>query len=160
MRRFLCGLFLLAISSAPVAAQHFKAETKQPSNPRLVFVHSEQVNKLVRTRIQTCLTQMSREMGVLGREMPLIVVMHVSDKEAETLNVHTTSVRRIDGTAGGTYYELWITSKASMVHVADGMQRILEKEFQISVSDVEREAMVRRVSRFMASTVSADGYGG
>ena len=156
MRRLAWGLVVLVAFSVAADSQNTKY-----ANLRFLFLNSQQqVSKQVRAALKSGLVRVASEMGLAGREMPLIVVVKVSDEEAATAAVNRIAVRHIEGTNAGSYYEVWISTKTTVPDITDSMARILEREFRVPLSDTEREKIVRRVSRYLLNTVSVDAYGG
>ena len=157
---FVVLVLLLFISPTLFAAD---ALASAPAN--LVFLESTDTRgRLPQERITTCLGQLVREMQLLGREMPHILVFHVSEKAGRAAGIlrpdlHHTSVRINTPADAPTalYYEVWLVGDGSPAEYTIALESILERHFDLKLTEAERRQVSARVLRFLANTVSAYG---
>lgn len=82
------------------------------SSPFVIFETSDAPGKLDSTKIEECLRLTLREMNVDGRQLPRIVIYHISPEAGRYLGIDTNSNWRSSG-GGHLRYEMWIVGPPS-----------------------------------------------
>ena len=127
---------------------------------RIVVMKSvDAPGKVTVERIATCLRLMALELKLSDKDLPLIVVLHVSRKGAAAAGMDRTKVRRsFDANTGQTlYYELWIVGEPRIADYCAAVMRILENHLGQAIDDKQRITIMQRAVRYLENTVSATG---
>jgi len=140
------------------------ANGPEAGSPSLIFLESVDARgALQQERIGTRLAQLVREMQLAGREMPNILVFHVSEKAGRAAGIRrsdigNTSVRiNSNHTSSVVYYEVWLVGDGSPAEYTIALENILEHHFELKLTDAERKQVGARVIRYLLNTVSAYG---
>lgn len=124
-------------------------------NPLIFLDSSGAGSKLVSERLETCLHLVSRELGVAGRPLPPILVLHASPQAARAAGVEHTTVIINTPDEGARSYQFWIVGKPTYVEYTAAMYDILEDYDNIRLPEPERKQIMTRVIRFLKNTISA-----
>ncbi len=123
----------------------------------LVFLESPDAKgTLDRGQMSACMAQLVRDLGLSGRELPVVMVLHVSDKAGSVAGlVQRTTLRHNTGTSGPpAYYELWIMGAPSPSEYLTAFENILERHFAMNLSDERRAQVLTQLARFFKNTVT------
>lgn len=124
---------------------------------KVVLVNSPDASGVLSPeRLTQCLSQLAREWELPLRDLPNVMVFHVSKEVAEAASVRKdTAVRRNSGgESGQAYYEVWLVGKPEYKYVL-ALQAVLEYHFHFKPSDEQRDLIVNRVGRAQTYTVDA-----
>ncbi|HKN33680.1 MAG TPA: hypothetical protein VJX16_10610 [Terriglobales bacterium] len=121
----------------------------------LIFLESPDIAHLETQKLTTCLTWLVRELGLEGKDLPLIVVMHISERAGKAAGVAASSIRRnSSGNRGDVYYEFWIVGQGSAAVYAVNLEAVLERHFVLKLTDAEHADVLKRVVRMLNASVS------
>jgi hypothetical protein len=146
-------LFLTTLGSGVV----FAADSLNGSAANLYFVEAPDARGLEQQKIASCENLLLREMNLAGRELPRVLVLHVSESTGKALKVRTSIRRNHSQDQTDVYYEFWIVGQGRAVDYAVAMEELLRQHFQLQMSDAERKEVLTRVVRILNATVSAYG---
>jgi len=136
-----------------------RAQSPQYPKQHFIFLNSlHNVSQATRRLMHRSLDRIAREMGLNDREMPLITVMQLDRSDAQAAGVARVSVRRISGVSPSSYYEVWVAGQPTTLQAVDTMQTILEREFELQLTEPEKEDLVRRVTLLLNNSVDAKSY--
>ena len=127
------------------------------SAPFVILETSDAPGTLDTSKLSECLKLTLREMNLDGRELPRIVVYHVSPETGRYLGVDTNSNWRSNG-GGHQRYEMWIVGKPSTYLFSYMLENILERYFQLQFDDAARSRMVNHVERGLNATVDVRSF--
>lgn len=127
------------------------------SSPFVIFETSDAPGTLDVQKLSDCLQLTLREMNLDGRELPRIVVYHVSPAAGHYLGIETNSNWKSSG-GGHMRYEMWIVGKSSNYLLTYMLENILERHFQLQVDETARSRMVGHVERGLNATVDARSF--
>lgn len=148
MVRVVTVLLVLALLSPCVLAQ-------TPATSLIFLDSSGAGSKIVAERLETCLHLVSRELGVAGRPLPAIVVLHASPQAARAAGVEHTTVIVNTPEGGARSYQFWIVGQPTYVEYTAALYDILEDYDNVRLPDPERKEIMTRVIRFLRNTISA-----
>ena len=133
------------------------ADAANGAAANLYFVESPDARGLEKQKIASCENLLVREMNLGGRELPRVLVLHVSESIGKALKVRTSIRRNLSKDHGDLYYEFWIVGQAKPFDYAVSLQTLLQEHFQVQMTDAERKEVLTRVVRILNATVSAYG---
>ncbi len=138
-------VFLLATTLAVAQSEQKVSLVASRDAPGSLSVH----------RLERCLEHLAREWKVPVKELPHVVVFHVSRKVADSAFVlDDVAVRRNrSGNSGEEYYELWLVGQPDRKYVL-ALQNVIEYHFGLKPTDDERATVVARVARIEDATVN------
>jgi len=124
------------------------------SDRKVALVNSPDAPGIITVdRLKQCFVELARQWDIPEKDLPNIVVFHVSKKTAETAFVtQETAVRRNMG-GSDAYYEVWLVGKPDLKYVL-AFQNVIEYHFTMHPSDQKRNEVVDRVARMEYATVS------
>ena len=123
---------------------------------KLIFLESPDAGHLESQKVATCFSMLIHELRLEGKDLPTIVVVHVSEKTGKAAGVPASSVRRnLSGGPGNIYYEFWIVGQGNAAVYAVYLEVLLERHFALKLTDTEHADVLRRVVRMLNATVSA-----
>ena len=100
-----------------------------------------------------------QELRLDPRELPRIIVYHVTQETADRLDIHTNSVWRNTGRpGGGLRYEMWLVGKPSHYLYAYMFESILEQHFHLSVEASNRSKIIGHVERALDATIDVRSF--
>jgi hypothetical protein len=100
-----------------------------------------------------------RELGLEGKDLPRIMVVHVSKNAGKAAGVPANRVRRNSaGDLSDVYYEFWIVGPSNAAAYAISLETVLESEFELKLTAAERDQVLARVVRALDATVSAKSF--
>jgi len=108
-------------------------------------------------KLDECLRLTLVEMNLDGRDLPRIVVYHVSQKTADDLGVQHNSIWKAN-VGGQPRYEMWIVGKPSTFLYSYMLASILQKHSQITVDTTQLSRIVTKVERGLNATVDARSF--
>jgi hypothetical protein len=130
------------------------ASSPESVSGKLIFVDSPDAGRLESQKVTTCLTWLVRELGLEGKDLPVIVVVHVSEKAGKAAGVEATRVRRnSSGGPSNVYYEFWIIGQGNAALYAFYLEALLERHFGLTLTDIEHTQVLTRVVRMLNATV-------
>jgi hypothetical protein len=106
-------------------------------------------------KLTECFLRLAREWKIPQKDLPNIVVFHVSKKAAETAFVdRDTAIRRnTAGSDGSEYFEVWLVGKPELKYVL-ALQNVLEYQFGLRPTEKQRNEVVDWVGRIEDATIS------
>lgn len=158
MRRIAICALLLAFCSLPHPAAGQRASGRSAEiEHSLVFLSSgDNLGAVDRDKLKTAFHLMLGELKLPPRDLPHIVVLHVSQAVGHGAGVEATCVRRVRDEPHRTYYyELWIVGQPGSADYALGMYAVLTLHFGLSKSVEQQREIVARVTRHLDSTLNA-----
>jgi hypothetical protein len=109
-----------------------------------------------RLRLKTALELTAAELHVSVRELPSIVVFHLSKDAAAKLGLAVSSA--VCSTGSTTRYELWIIGEPSDLTYSYMAENILEDHFKLKFENSERARILRTVRSRLNMTVDAKAF--
>src|SRR5215470_17822611 len=109
-----------------------------------------------RLKLTASLELTAAELHVSVRDLPPIVVFHLSRAAAAKLNLAVSSTVRSTGST--TRYELWIIGEPSDLIYSFMAENILEDHFKLKVDDSARGRILRTVRSRLNMTVDAKAF--
>ncbi len=144
---------LIALSSAQV-----ELNPSKQIDHALAFVSSPDARGTIdEQQVRVCYSLLAQRLRLPEKDLPHVVVFHVSSHAAHAGEVEKTSVRRNAGSKDSVYYEFWIVGQPKMTDYIRGLDAILEQHFSLQLSEEDQKSLGLFVLRFMSSTVSAHG---
>lgn len=127
------------------------------ASPFVVLETSDAPGTLDTNKLLECLKMTLREMNLDGRELPRILVYHISPEAGHYIGVDTNSSWRSTG-GGNSRYEMWIVGKPSNYLYIYMLENILERHFQVQIDEAARSRLVNHVERGLSATVDARSF--
>ena len=140
---------LIGISGACRAADKSKI---------IVVESADAPGRIASDRVEDCLRLLSHEAGTDADSLPLIVVMHVSQKEAAEAGFFGLgmALRRNSNTdSSSSFYELWLIGEPLTTNYVQALNVVIEQELRLRRNAEEQKRVVARVTRWLDATVSA-----
>ena len=147
--KFVLFPLLLCALSSPAAAQN-------PADSLLFLDGPGAPGKVVHERLVTCLNLLVRELELGGKQLPPIVVLHVSSQAARAAGVEHTTVLSNTPEVGPRGYNFWIVGKPTYIEYTAAMYDILEDYYSVRLPEPERREIMTRVIRVLQNTISAE----
>ena len=154
MRSLTCLAAVCLLSS--LVGPAFAAYPKGAS-PFVIFESHDAPGPLDASKLQQCLELTVRELGLENRDLPRIVVYHISDETGHLLGIETNSNYRNNG-GGHMRYEMWIVGKASNSLVTYMLENILERHFQLQLDEAAPSKAVIHIERGLDATVDVRSF--
>jgi len=152
----LFGLTRIAHAQQPETNLHVSAvQSPSKTNP-IILEGAHSVAALDRSKIADCIDYVARELHVEDRELPRILVYHVSQETADTLGITSGSTWRTRG-KGQFRYEMWVVGAPSNSTWSHAIMDILQQFFAMDIPVRQREKMMEHVERRLDATVSVKG---
>ena len=107
-------------------------------------------------RLTATLELTAAELHVSVRDLPSIVIFHLSKDAATKIGVAVSST--VCSTGSTTRYELWIIGEPSDLTYSYMAENILEDHFKLKVEDSERARILRNVRSRLNMTVDAKAF--
>jgi hypothetical protein len=127
----------------------------QDDFPNLVVMETaDAVGAVDQGKIRISLQQSATELKVDVRQLPCILVFHVSQATAAKLNITGSSTWQASGASN--LYETWIVGEPSDYLYAGLMVNILEHQFGLNIEDSERTRVIQSVRLRLASTIHVE----
>jgi hypothetical protein len=127
--------------------------------PKIIYVESVKApHRPSPVKIETCLHLLQKEIGVEGKPLPSIVVIHISGREAARFGLTNIPVKlrlHDEVSRPGEPDELWLVGEPSSFAYTLGMSMLLEHHFGLSRGELEKQQVVARVARVLDLTISA-----
>ncbi len=121
----------------------------------LVFITSPDAPGTVdQQKVRQAYTLLAQRLKVPEAELPHVIVIRPSAQLAHAAAVSKNTLRRNAG-EDGTYYELWIVEKPHLGTYIGALCKLLDKHFNLQLSDEQRTQASRFVLRLLSGTVSA-----
>ena len=154
------ALYLFAILILGLGSLCSQAATPPSVSGTLVFLGSSDAPGAVAPdRLQRCLQHLAQELKVEDKEMPQIVVFHVSQRVGEAMGLKGSTVRRNTGQGAGPYFEVWLVGRFGPADYVVALESVLEDHFDLQNPQPERMKIMSRVLRYERSTVDVKAYG-
>jgi len=150
------GIVTLAIVVPAVLGPTRGQERPPDRSPQLViFERQSAPGKVEAVKLCKSLKITMQELQVSAEPLPVLVVFHINESEADLFGVKETSVWRTERD-GGVRYELWIVGEPTD-EVYSGLAEIfLERHFGMAIDDAERKRVVHAVKERLAGIVSVE----
>jgi len=134
------------------------AVTHTPDDPTSVVVmdSADAPGTVDRLRLTAILELTAAELHVSVRDLPSIVVFHLSKDAAAKLGLAVSST--VCSTGSTTRYELWIIGEPSDLTYSYMAENILEDHFKLKVENSERARILRTVRSRLNMTVDAKAF--
>jgi hypothetical protein len=124
----------------------------------LAFVESsDALGKVDRQQVSLVYSLLAQRLKLPQKDLPHVMVFHVSSEAAHAGDVKTTSVRRNAAGKESVYYEFWIVGQPKPTDYIRYLDAVLEQHFNLNLTTEEQNGLGMFVLRFMSSTVSANG---
>lgn len=149
-------VFVFMALSIALFAQSQDRE-KNAGRPFVVIEEPGAPGRIDAKKLDQCLGMMVRELGLEGRELPPMVIYHLSEKSAHFLGVDS-SMMYVNRGSGRLRYEMWIIGKPSNLAYSYAIENILTHEFAISMPASNREQLLRRAAEWLNATVDAKSF--
>jgi hypothetical protein len=127
-------------------------QSPSKTNP-IILEGADSVGALDRNKIADCIDYVARELHVEDKELPKILVYHVSQETADTLAISSGSTWRTRG-KGQFRYEMWVVGAPSNSTWSHAIMDILQQFFEMDIPVRQREKMMEHVERRLDATVS------
>lgn len=98
-------------------------------------------------RLKTCEDAVLQELHVDARDIPTIIVFHVSAAQHSTAKPVR---RRLKGGVPSNFYEMWIVDEPTPEEYVVYLERILEDYFGMALNDDQRIAVQQRALEHMS----------
>jgi len=109
-----------------------------------------------RLRFTAALELTAAELHLIVRDLPSIVIFHLSKDAGAKLGLSVSST--VCSTGSTTRYELWIIGEPSDLTYSYMAENILEDHFKLKVEDSERARILRTVRSRLNMTVDAKAF--
>ena len=128
--------------------------------PSVIYVESGSAGHgLQAEKIENCVRLLIRELGVEGKPLPTIVVVHVSARDAARAGLKNIAAKVLLNyqaeTSKDPYYELWLAGEPATYDYVYALYFILVRHFGQHHTESEQKSTIARVVRWMDATVSA-----
>ena len=134
------------------------AATHTPDDPTSVVVMdtADAPGTVDGLRLTATLELTAAELHVSVRDLPSIVIFHLSKDAAAKLGLAVSST--VCSTGSTTRYELWIIGEPSDLTYSYMAENILEDHFKLKVENSERARILRTVRSRLNMTVDAKAF--
>ena len=99
-----------------------------------------------------------QELSIDPRQVPRIVVFHVTQETADRLDIHSNSVWKNTGRSGAARYEIYLVGKPSPYLFTYMFENVIEQHFHLSVDDSSRSKIIGHVERALAATIDVRSF--
>jgi hypothetical protein len=127
-------------------------QSPSKTNP-IILEGADTMGAIDRSKIADCIDFMARELHVEDKELPKILVYHVSQETADSLGIASGSTWRTRG-KGQFRYEMWVVGAPSNSTWSHAIMDILQQYFEMDIPARQREKMMEHVARRLDATVS------
>lgn len=138
----------------PAAAQEVPSEVSS----RITLVESADApGHIGEDRLARVYWDLIRDQKLSLKQLPSVLVFHVSRKAAASVGLSTTALRTDQCKQGAQegYYQLWLVGEPLTTDYVLGLQTALEHEFGLQYPDKERTALLTRVAVRDMATIDA-----
>lgn len=146
------GAGLLLNAQNPVPSQPAQ------KGPDIVMVSSaDAAGSVSMDRVNSCLHQLVREWKQDEKELPNIVVFHVSRKAGRAAGVLDRFAVRLNRSPehGDLYYEVWFVDEPSVNEYVVAIENVIESHFHLSPTETQRQQAMKRTAMVQSATISA-----
>lgn len=152
-RRLLISALTTLLLSGGVA-------TAADTATNVIYVESDGMARSIgQEKIANCVRLLQHEMGIDGKTLPTIVVIHVSRREGDRAGLKKVAAKlRINSDrelADKPYYELWLAGDTTTYDYVYSLHYLLQQHFALRETEAEQKSTIARVVRWMDATVSA-----
>jgi hypothetical protein len=124
----------------------------------LVFLESPDVKgKLPKSKLARSMAELVRALKLPLKTLPRVLVLHVSSEAGKAVGVQSCSLRHNSGQIADPYYELWIVGDANAGDYTAAFEQVLERHFELPMTDAERNKVIAQVVRYLDATIDAHG---
>lgn len=127
-------------------------QSPSKTNP-IILEGADAVGAIDRGKIAECMEFTAHELHVGEKELPKILVYHVSQETADSLGIASGSTWRTRG-KGQFRYEMWVVGAPSNSGWSHAIMDILQQYFEMDLPARQREKMMEHVERRLDATVS------
>ncbi len=151
-RRRVLGFILLLATNA------FAQKAPQELAEKLTLVQSsDAAGHLNKERLARVLWALVNEQKLEVKQVPNIIVLHVSPATGMAIGVPASGTARTDHCAatGKNYYQLWVLGEPKGADYVAGLETILQHELGLQPTDSELKPLLRRVLQADLATLDA-----
>jgi hypothetical protein len=153
--RPLAFFLLLVLAAAGAAAQNAADSALLPIT---TFEEPGAPGSLDIAKLRESLRLTMQEHDLATRQVPRIVVFHISQSTADRLDIHTNSVWRNMGRSGNQRYEIYLVGKPSNYLFTYMFENVLEQHFHLNVDESNRSKIIGHVERALDATVDVRSF--
>lgn len=147
------GLACTARAQQPETTLHLPGlQSPSKTNP-IILEGADAIGAIERSKVADCIDYTAQELHVEAKELPKILVYHVSQETADALGITSGSTWRTRG-KGQFRYEMWVVGAPSNSAWSHAIMDILQQYFEMDLPARQREKMMEHVERRMDATVS------
>jgi hypothetical protein len=157
MCRINACLLALLFLSLPAAICSMQAQQPASKIEFVVLEDPEASGLIDKTKIANCIHLVAHELHEEDRELPKIVVYHVSQKSADFIGIGSASTWRTRGN-GQFRYEVWLIDEPSNTAYSLAVESILEQYFSVSLGRDERAKILQHVARELNETINVKAF--
>ncbi len=106
-------------------------------------------------KLQQCFWYLLQQQGLSEQEPPRVLILHVSQAEAEIAGISDNIIRFESVAPGRTYYQVWLVDRFTPAHYIVAFQTIIRRVFDLRPSPLDENAVLSRVMRMQNSTIDA-----
>lgn len=152
-RAFLLGVLSTLLGATMLVLSCVTVSAHPQTDPPNLFVMemADAPGTIDQQKLRTGLQLSARELKVDERELPCILVFHVSKDSAARLNLTGSSSWHVTGPL--IRYELWIVGEPSDYIYAGLAVNILKHQFGLTIEDNERNRIIQSVRSRIATTI-------
>jgi len=143
---------LLALLLLPATTSDSLAQRSTSKIELVVVEERDAVGLIDKTKIANCIHLIVHELRIEDRELPKIIVYHVSQESAEYLGVGSGSTWRTRGN-GQFRYEIWLIGEPSNIEYTSAVEGVLHQYFGVPLDEDQRAKIVRKVEGSLNATV-------
>ncbi len=148
----------VVVASALITSRAAAQEVPSEVSGRLTLVESADApGHIEEARLARVYWDLIHEQKLPLRQLPAVLVFHVSRKAAATVGLSATALRTDQckqGTQEG-YYQLWLVGEPLTADYVLALQTVLEYEFGLQYPDKDRKALLTRVAIRDMATIDA-----
>src|SRR5215469_14796450 len=152
-RRRLRWAFLMAMFSQ---SMHVQASPR-PAEPFVIIEEPGAPGKVDPQKLAEGFHLMIRELHIEPRELPTIVVYHISPRSAQYIGLDSSSIYRNTG-SGKLRYEMWIIGRPSCHTYSYLLESMLAHHFQVSMDHEGRSLAIRHVEQALNAMLDARSF--
>lgn len=154
------GLLKLAVAGIAILfaiCQAFAQSSTSLHDKTFLLSSPDVASDVSLDRIQSCLQRLTAELNQDERQLPTIVVYHVSRKLARAAFVEGSFAirRKVSPKSTEAYYEVWLVDKPRLEDEVVALEAVVEAHFRLKLTDSVRQAIMLRTARRESATIAA-----